>query len=376
MWHAVYRFDRDNTIFILRCGGDPSLADNDGVTPFEIALHEGDDVAARLLLTFISINSASKVLPHGPKLDHLLLRHTGCFQKADLLKILLDLGANVNIRNRNKGTPLIEESRVGHQEGIKVLLSRDDVDLQAKDRDGSTALHVAARNNQLQAVDLLLQDRRIDINALDSSGNTAFWWSSYLRHDEVSKRFLDKQGLDVSFRGSKYGQRWRTTAFYLAVHRNNLPLVSHMLAGTYRPRLDPNILGDHRWSPLGAAAYEGSYRMVKLLLRAKGIRINAVDEGEDDPLWLAIQTRSRSVVELFLNERTRLDINCQNNKSGDTYLLAAARDGDLRLVELILGFGGVDLNARNQRGESALEVSCHHKHHHVFQRLTGWGAVY
>lgn len=80
--------------------------------------------------------------------------------------------------------------------------------------------------------------------------------------------------------------------------------------------------------------------MVKLLLRTKGIRINAVDEGEDDPLWLAIQTRSRSVVELFLDERTRLDINCQNNKSGDTYLLAAARDGDLPLVDLILGFGG------------------------------------
>lgn len=79
---------------------------------------------------------------------------------------------------------------------------------------------------------------------------------------------------------------------------------------------------------------------------------------------------------LFLNERTRLDINCQDNKSGGTYLLAAARGGDIQLVNLILGFGGVDLNARNQQGESALEVSCHQKHHHVFQRLVGWGAVY
>ena len=224
-------------------------------------------------------------------------------------------------------------------------------------------------------MDLLLQDRRIDINALDSSGNTAFWWSSFLRHDEVSKRFLDEQGLDVNFRGSKYGQRWRTTAFYLAVHRNNLALVSHMLAATHL-RLDPNILGDYRWSPLGTAAYQGSYEMVKLLLGAKGIRINAVGESEDDPLWLAIQRRPRSVVELFLNERDRLDINCQNNKNGDTYLLATARRGDLHLVDIILGFEGVDLNARNQQGESALGVSCHHKHDQVFQRLTGRGAVY
>ena len=116
--------------------------------------------------------------------------------------------------------------------------------------------------------------------------------------------------------------------------------------------------------------------MVKLLLGAKGIRINAVDESEDDPLWLAIRRGSRSVVELFLSERARLDINCQNNKSGDTYLLAAARGGDLHLVDIILGFGGADLNARNQQGESALEVSYRHKHDQAFQRLTGRGAVY
>ncbi|KAJ5111836.1 hypothetical protein NUU61_001466 [Penicillium alfredii] len=203
--------------------------------------------------------------------------------------MILDLGANVNIRNWNDETPFLQES-------IEMLLR--DVDRQAKDRHGSTALHVAARNNQLQVVDLLLKDPRIDINALDNSGNTAFWWSSYLGHDEVGKRFLDEQGLDVNFLGSKDDPRWRKTAFYLAVHRNNLPLVSHMLAATHL-QLDPNTIGDHRWSPLGAAAYQGSYEMVNLLLRAKGIRINAVDEGEDDPLWLAIQTRSWRVVELF-----------------------------------------------------------------------------
>lgn len=386
LWHAVNRVcgadihaDRaveiDKAVFILRCGGDPTVADDHGVTPLQIALQEGDVVAARLLLDYLSTNSALKGFQDKSTLNDLLVRHIGSFRDAGLLRMILDLGANVNIRNLNGETPLIEESRVGHQEGIKMLLRRDDVDLQAKSRDGSTALHVAARNNQLQAVDLLLQDRRININGLDSSGNAAFWWSSYLEYDEVSKRFLDEQRLDVNFRGSRFGTRSRTTALYLAVFRNNLPLVSRMLEAAHLP-LDPNILGDHRWSPLGAAAYQGLYDMVKLLLGVKGIRINAVDKGEDDPLWLAIQTRSRSVVELFLCKRTWLDINCQNNKNGDTYLLAAARDGDLQLVDLILGFGGVNLNARNERGESALKVSCHHKHHHIFQRLAGLGAVY
>ena len=41
-------------------------------------------------------------------------------------------------------------------------------------------------------------------------------------------------------------------------------------------------------SPLGAGIYQGTYELVAMLLRADGIRINVADEGEHDPLWLAI----------------------------------------------------------------------------------------
>ena len=125
----------------------------------------------------MSINSASEVLPDKPKLDYLLLRHSENIQDVDLLKMLLDLGANVNIANSDGETPLLQATHRGDLEAIEILLGRPDIDVQAKDRYGSTVLHVATRNNQLQAVDLLLQDRRIDINGLDRSGNTAVWWS-------------------------------------------------------------------------------------------------------------------------------------------------------------------------------------------------------
>lgn len=96
--------------------------------------------------------------------------------------------------------------------------------------------------------------------------------------------------------------------------RGNLRLVTRMLVATNVPRLDPKIRGYRGWSPLGAVSFRGFHAMVALLLRADGIRINAVEEGEDDPLWFAIQRRSTAVVELFLNERSRLDTNCQNNE--------------------------------------------------------------
>lgn len=84
--------------------------------------------------------------------------------------------------------------------------------------------------------------------------------------------------------------------------RNNVRMVSCILASTFATRLDPNILSDGRQSPLGAAAYQGSHELVALLLKADGIQIDTANEDEDDTLWLAIQNRSTSVIELFLRE--------------------------------------------------------------------------
>lgn len=374
LWYAVDRFEIDKVAFLLKCGGDPSVEDNQGVIPLQIALQNDDVVAAKLLLDYPSTNSAFKGLQDGPTLDRLLLRQAGSSGDTEILKILLDLGANVNIGNSDGRTPLLQATYRGDLEAIEILLGRPDIDLYAKDRRGFTALHVAARQGRLETVGLLLSNRRLNINCLDSRGNTAFWWSTFLCCDDVSLRLLDDKRLDVNCPGSADGQRLRTAALYYASHKNSRRLVFRMLAATCLTRLDPNVRGEHRWSALGTAAYQGSREVVAYLLRAEGIRINAVNEGEDDPLWLAIQTGKTSVADQFLDEQTRLDINCQNNKDRDTYLLAAARDGNIHLVDRILRFENVDLNAKNKQGESALSVSFHHQRHDIVQRLMCRGA--
>jgi ankyrin repeat protein len=149
-------------------------------------------------------------------------------------------------------------------------------------------------------------------------------------------------------------------------------MVSCILSSTHLHRVNPNIQGDGRQSPLGAAAYQGAYEVVDMLLKADGIRLNASDEREDDPLWLAIRTHSMSVVQLFLND-SRLDINCQNNQKGDTYLIAAARDGNLSLVEKLLEFKGIEPTRRNREAQSALEIAHQLDHSHIVQMMAGRG---
>jgi ankyrin repeat protein len=331
-----------------------------------------DGIIAGMLLHSRPTFPVSEMLQNGPSLDELFSVHANAPDSANAMQLLLELGADVNIvLNLEQETPLIRAARYGDLKVINVLLEHRNINLYAKNRYGYTALHVATCYNHLGAVDLLLSSERLDVNCGDHQGNSAFWLSVHLGRDDISERFLNDSRVDINFRGGT-NPRWQTTALYIACFRTNVRMVSCILSSTHLHRVNPNIQGDGRQSPLGAAAYQGAYEVVEMLLKADNIRINANDEGEDDPLWLAIRTHSMSVVQLFLND-SRLDINCQNNQKGDTYLIAAARDGNLSLVEKLLEFKGIEPMRRNREAQSALEIAHQLDHSHIVQMMAGRG---
>ena len=319
-------------------------------------------------------NSISEILQDGKSVDQLFLDHPENPDNANALRFLLELGADVNVLNSERETPLMRAVRFGDLKVIKILLEQEHVDLYVRNRYGYTALHIATIDSQLGVLNLLLSSERLDVNCPDRCGNSAFWLSVELGRDSISERFLKDSRLDVNARGGYAKPRWQTTALYTACSRENTRVVSSTLASTHMPRVDPNVKGDGRKSPLGIAAYQGAYDLAKMLLSADGIRINAVDEEEDDPLWLALPRHEMSVVVLFLDD-SRLDINCQNNRLGDTYLIAAAREGNVSLVKRLLGIRGARLDARNKKNESALGVAYQLHHRRIIQILVHEGAV-
>jgi ankyrin repeat protein len=375
LWHYVKARDYKKVEFLIKCGADPTVADCERVTPIHVALMQGeliDSIIAGMLLHSRPTVPVSEMLQNGPSLDELFSVHANAPDSANAMQLLLELGADVNIvLNLEHETPLIRAVRYGHLKVIKVLLKHKNINLYVKNRYGYTALHVATCHGQLGAVDLLLSSERLDVNCGDHQGNSAFWLSVHLGRDDISERFLNDSRVDINFRGGT-NPRWQTTALYIACFRTNVRMVSCILSSTHLHRVNPNIQGDGRQSPLGAAAYQGAYEVVEMLLKADNIRINANDEGEDDPLWLAIRTHSMSVVQLFLND-SRLDINCQNNQKGDTYLIAAARDGNLSLVEKLLEFKGIEPMRRNREAQSALEIAHQLDHSHIVQMMAGRG---
>merc|ERR1712179_597880 len=80
-----------------------------------------------------------------------------CFEDcAPFVRIHLLAGYDVNTVYRDEFTPLMTTMKRGMLEAVKVLLSCEEIKLDATDRGGSTALHYACSGNQPESVKLFL----------------------------------------------------------------------------------------------------------------------------------------------------------------------------------------------------------------------------
>jgi ankyrin repeat protein len=63
--------------------------------------------------------------------------------RLDMVQLLIEAGADVNIRDEDGSTALMCAAEHGHMEIVKYLLQHPETDVLAKDNDGLTALAVA-----------------------------------------------------------------------------------------------------------------------------------------------------------------------------------------------------------------------------------------
>jgi ankyrin repeat protein len=96
---------------------------------------------------------------------------------------------------------------VEHLEISKILLERDDIDVNLRDDKGRTALSWACINGSLELVDLILKKDNIDPNVRDNTGGTplvkmcrSIRSRAGVEHLEISKILLERDDIDVNLR--------------------------------------------------------------------------------------------------------------------------------------------------------------------------------
>jgi hypothetical protein len=114
------------------------------------------------------------------------------YQNKDLLEMLLDNGANINVKSITGMTPLHLAALDNENKGIFEMLLDKGADVNVKTTTGLTPLHLTARNRNEKFSKMLL-DKGANINVQSSDGSTPFMLVvEYAADNDLSFDYYEK----------------------------------------------------------------------------------------------------------------------------------------------------------------------------------------
>ena len=272
-------------------------------------------------------------------------------------EILLENGANVDVRGKRDQTPLHNVVLWSHNpvvEAVRFLLKHG-ADVNAR-RSGDlcTSLHLAANNGELRVSQLLL-DHSADVNSRNNKGQTPLHLVSRLEMslNECNRpsvvRLLIAHGADVNARDMTH-----TTPLLYASCRGRLEVAQVLLdnganvndKGATRSSLHLLLESDN--NPHDALI------LVELLLKF-GADTNLQDENNLTPLHLALRKNSLEIARKLLEHGA--NPNAKDDHGQITlHLLLKPYDTSYNLMELLLKYGA-NVNAQDENSATPLHLA-------------------
>ncbi|CEP02296.1 hypothetical protein PBRA_008880 [Plasmodiophora brassicae] len=198
-------------------------------------------------------------------------------------------------------------------------------------------MNVAARHGETRIIETLLMTPGIDVNVADQDQATPLYEAAIHGYADIVELLLNAPGIDPNA-----PDRYGVTPLYAVV------LVATGGVDTIALLDDADVTDGYVVPGPDAAALDGITRVVKLLLGAPGIDVNAPDAFGMTPLHVAAEAGSAFVVELLL-QAPGIDVHVRDS-FGMTALQRAAdlgRGG--HVVPLLLSVTGnatgIDVNA-------------------------------
>ncbi|KAJ7323268.1 ankyrin repeat-containing domain protein [Mycena albidolilacea] len=267
-----------------------------------------------------------------------------------IVKLLIEMGADTNIRRGHFGTALIAASHEGHQSVVQLLL-KNGANINAVEEVYGTALHAAAMRDH-QSLALLLVEKGADVNAHGGYYGTVLQ-AAMREEKDLMVEFLIKMGVDVNGRGEFYG-----TALQLAA-RSGAKSQSLLLIEN---GADVNALGGIYGTALQVASYWGHKAVAELLIK-KGADVNAPPgthgtaleaastvfsfDPNDHPVSLDRNLPKQAIIRLLIENGADV------NANGGIALQLASSQGNDDMVQFLIHLGA-DVNLNSFRFGTAL----------------------
>ncbi|MEZ5357377.1 MAG: ankyrin repeat domain-containing protein [Candidatus Zixiibacteriota bacterium] len=268
--------------YLIQNGADLLAVDNDGDTPLHYAAFSGYPDCIRLLVekgTPVDVLNTNKSTPlhyaamrGKPEAAAVLLdlgadinrqNYDGetpvfiaaAIKNADMIKLLVERGADLEVANNYGRTPLLNTAREGGDIPIARLLLDLGANVNARDRGDETAIGLATWRGFRELADLLL-DRGAEF---DHTGREGEFLLAYSAEKKIDRLFnlLVERGADLSILNERGG-----TLLHSAALSGSVPIIKTLLSRKF----DVNKTDNYNHTPLHYAAEKGRIEAAQVLI--------------------------------------------------------------------------------------------------------------
>ncbi|XP_050543251.1 protein TANC2 isoform X2 [Daktulosphaira vitifoliae] len=318
-------------------------------------------VSRLLLLSGASPDVITDLLGQAPALC--VYANEGVY---DMVALLLEFGATVNVSNSQGRTPLWMASSKGHIDVVKLLIEAG-ASPGLTDSSGRCPLVEAAKNSHFNVVAFLLgcewkvTNARLEVDHIDAS-QQALIQAAGQGVDEIVEYLLDVAEVIVDGQDSLSGE----TALTLAASNGQKSTVSLLLSrGAQVASTNTKCM-----NALVLAARDGQWEVVETLL-LNGIAADLVDSEQRTPLMMAASEDHSNIVELLLDNGANLSA---HDRQGLTPLCWACLKGRVAVAQYLLDHGA-PLDHADKSGKTALDLATLNGNPALVQLLLERGAL-
>jgi ankyrin repeat protein len=340
---AAEKKDHAKVAVLLKQGVDVNASQVDGMTALHWAAYHDDVPFVKQLLK----TGAHAEAPNRYGVTPLALACTN--GNAEMVELLLEAGADANTTLRGGETVLMIAARTGKPGPVQALLARG-ARVNARDRKGQTALMWAAAEGHAEVVSIFLA-AKADFKSPLPSGFTPLLFAAREGRSDVV-RVLLKAGADIhdaipDKKGIPRGPKPGMGALHFAVENGHFELAIELV----KAGADPN---DQR------AGY-GALHMISWVRKPSR---GDDEEGDPPPIGSGKLTSLEFVKEMVahgakVNLQSKAGVSGRGilNKPGASPFLAAASTADVPLMKLLVELGADPLLANSQRTSPLLAAA-------------------
>lgn len=230
------------------------------------------------------INTTEDLFHYSP------LHYAVFHNRSDIVNLLCEKGANLNIQNSHGFTPVLCAADKNYTSIVKLLV-KFGVDVNIPDNQGFSLLHKAVLTSNLELVQFLLSwtnvagDHIVNINATSTEGFTPVHQAALHGYNKILK-LLIANGASVDT-----VSRQKATPLHLAATKNNVKAAELLLLnGTNVDSQDKS-----NRTPLHYACLFGHVQFIRLLITYNA-DIHIRDRKNDSCLDLALKSNDSDIV--------------------------------------------------------------------------------